>query len=684
MSPPAAGSSARRSAADRLTTTMWSAALAVGLLWPARTFSAFDGVPLDGRVEAIAVGVLVPALWWLDRSILRRPAARALIVALLAIKLAGSVLVQEGLCAKFSTTAPLQGVILTMPIDEPRGVLRSWDVRADWRADEPVCTAILDRPYRSAAEFPAWFVNILDHLRPGHRDVTMSVTGAITVPDAGTLVVRTGQDMRVSGRIDGIAVAAADGNDIRLPLAAASHTIALDATLTGERWRFEPEWNGASAFGGALLSVRAPRPGERAAGRAIAFLTTAVVLALLMIWLGMAIARVGPGGPALAWIAAATPALIAVALTGRFERAIGLLLVASAWIPVATAKRNMRTAFLLAGVPWLAYFAARALPLVGHVTAYSWDDWLAYQLAGSRIYMHGYWLEGGTKTFDYQALYRWTSGALHLVFGDSSVGETYVDAFCLLAGSLIAFALVRPVAGFRAALLACTGTLATFTLGTPWYFVGRGLSEIAAAGLAFAAAFFLLRARLGRVHTAACAGVLAVLTFYARVNHLLFAVSLVALLLPLSISTDARAIAAGVRRVHVTAAAVYMAVFVAGVALFAARTWWYTGVFSLLYGTSLKNNDTSLRLTTIASAEPWWKIAHSLSALVWMNEPPRPDPRSLLVAGGVIAAIAALCQLPRLRELPASIVVVVIGSTLSAFLAHTHGYPGRMSIHLIP
>jgi hypothetical protein len=344
----------------------------------------------------------------------------------------------------------------------------------------------------------------------------------------------------------------------------------------------------------------------------------------------------------------------------------------------------MRTTFVLAGVPWLAYFAARALPLVGHVTAYSWDDWLAYQLAGSRIFMHGYWLEGGTKTFDYQALYRWISGALHLVFGDSSVGETFVDAFCLLAGSLTAFALVRPVAGFRAALLACAGTLATFTLGTPWYFVGRGLSEIAAAGLAFVAACFLLRARLGRVQTAAGAGLLAVLTFYARVNHLLFAVSLIALLLPLSVSTDARAIAAGVRRVHVTAAAVYMAVFAAGVALFAARTWWYTGVFSLLYGTSLKNNDTGLRLTTIASAEPWRKIAHSLSALVWMNEPPRPDPRSLLVAGGVLAAIAALCQLPRVRELPASIVVVVIGSTLSSFLAHTHGYPGRMSIHLIP
>ena len=78
------------------------------------------------------------------------------------------------------------------------------------------------------------------------------------------------------------------------------------------------------------------------------------------------------------------------------------------------------------------------------------------------------------------------------------------------------------------------------------------------------------------------------------------------------------------------------------------------------------------------------KVAHSLSALVWMNEPPRPDPRALLVAGGALVAIAALCQLPRVREVPAAIVIVVVGATLSSFLAHTHGYPGRMSIHLIP
>src|SRR5882672_8004922 len=124
--------------------------------------------------------------------------------------------------------------------------------------------------------------------------------------------------------------------------------------------------------------------------------------------------------------------------------------------------------------------------------------------------MHGFWLEGGSKVFDYQPLYRWMSGLLHFVFGDSSVGEAYWDATCLLLGALVAFALVRPAAGFRWAMAAAATTLATFSLGTIWYFAGRGLSEVAAAGWAFLAALALLRAQESGP-AAVAAGALAVL-----------------------------------------------------------------------------------------------------------------------------------------------------------------------------
>src|SRR5882672_6084482 len=128
--------------------------------------------------------------------------------------------------------------------------------------------------------------------------------------------------------------------------------------------------------------------------------------------------------------------------------------------------------------------------------------------------MSGFWLEGGSRVFDYQPLYRWMSGALHLVFGDSSVGETYWDAICLLLGASVAFVLVDRAAGFRWAVAAAVGTLATFWLGTIWYFIGRGLSEVAAAGWGFVAALLLLRDPRIRPAAAAGAAVLAVLMFY--------------------------------------------------------------------------------------------------------------------------------------------------------------------------
>src|SRR5262245_30698777 len=118
----------------------WSAAVAVSLLWPGRALSALDGLPLNGVAEAIAIGVAFPLLWLLAPQFLDRPLVRAGIVSLLVLKIAGSLLLtQEGLCARFLTAAPFHNRILTIPIDEPRGVLRSWDVRADWRADAPAC-----------------------------------------------------------------------------------------------------------------------------------------------------------------------------------------------------------------------------------------------------------------------------------------------------------------------------------------------------------------------------------------------------------------------------------------------------------------------------------------------------------------------------------------------------------------
>ena len=168
---------------------MWTFLLAAAVLWPGRVLSPLDGAPLNGQAEAVVIGIVLPVLWWLDGDFLARPVARAAIVALLALKLTTSVVLpQHGLCAHFSTTAPLSGEISTISIDEPAGILRSWDVRSGWSAAAPRCTAILDRAYKSRTEFPAAFLNILNAIRPDANDLALDVAGSVTVDRDGTFV----------------------------------------------------------------------------------------------------------------------------------------------------------------------------------------------------------------------------------------------------------------------------------------------------------------------------------------------------------------------------------------------------------------------------------------------------------------------------------------------------------------
>ena len=664
-------------------TAAWSLVAAIALLWPGRVLGMFDGAPLSGAAEAIVIGLVVPALWWFDRRFLATWAARAAIVALLVLKVSGLMLTPQGLCARFTTAAPFTGEIATIGINEPLGILRSWDVRADWRADSPACTAIVDRSYLAAADFPAWWVNLIDFIHPGRPDLALDLSGQFSVDEAGMFSLAAADGMAITGTVGQQSVTAAPGGSLSVPLEAGIHPVALHATLTGDQWSLMPMWNGRDAWSSATFTTAPPVTLDRAAG-VVGALTNLLVIGLVLGWTTFALRSLQAERLLLLWVVASAAAFAWLGTEPRLERFAGVALVAALVVPASLRWRNLRGAFLMIGVPWLAFFAAHSFSNIGRFTAYSGDDWLAYQVAGYRIFMHGYWLEGGSLAFDYQPLYRWITGSLHLIFGDSSVGETYLDAACLLSGGLLAFHLAKVRAGYRAGLAAAVATLATFTVGTIWYFPGRGLSEIVAAGFSFLAAFFLMRARLGRWTSLLAGAAMAVLMFYTRLNHLIFAASLVVLLLPLRVSSLPSAVIAALARARVRLALAYSGLVASGVALFMLRTWWYTGVVSLFYGTSLKNNDTGLRIQTLASADVWTRIAHSLASLIWVNEPPQPDIRAAFVFTGVVAALLAVLQAPVLKEMPVVIVVLIAGTMASGLFVHTHNYPGRMSSTLAP
>jgi hypothetical protein len=620
----------------------------VSVLWPSRFIGPLDGAPLDGTAEAVLVGLVLPSLWWLSRDRFRSTRFRAAIVALLVWKAGtGVVAQQQGLCMQAVASAPLSGTAMTMRIDEPRGYLRSWDVRADLWSDEPRCTAIVSRPLRNDGDLPVWFVNITDQLID-RQSITLRFNGFFTSSTGSTGFAQT------------------------MPLVGAG--IGFAPSLTDQS-----DWD-------SLVTVGAPTAIDRFFAPWAWLIAPVLVLSLIAGLAFDAFIHLRVGGMLMAWVGVSSMGaiLLAASPAGPWQRFAGAIALAALLVPVRTSLRNVRGAFLLVGIPWLVFFATKSLPQIGRFSIYSTDDWLAYQVAGYRIFINGFWLEAGSPTFDYQPLYRWVTGALHLIFGDSSVGEVYADAAWLLMGALLAFQVVRTAAGFRWGIAAAAATLATLTLGTPWYFLGRGLSEITAAGLAFLAMWLLLRARLGARRWMVAATLAAILMFAARLNHLLWIAFLPAMLLPLRASIAWPSLANAVHRVRVSSLVLYASGFAAALLLFMTRTWYYTGDFSLFHGTSLRHNDTGLRPWTLFDGAAWNKVWHSLDAFAWMNEPPRLDPRAIVMVAGCLIGVIALLQVPVARRLPAALVIAAAGSVIGAFFAHAHGYPGRFSIHALP
>src|SRR5262245_55027291 len=228
---------------------VWGLLASIALLWPDHLAGPFDGVPLDRQLEAVAVGLVLPALWWFDSAFLRRRLPRVVIVLLCGWKLFSStMLVQDGWCVRFDPARPY--------VWEQTGAPHAWDLRADWRAPDPRCSAIMTRGYGELGEFPAWFFNLPPPTeswpeppaRPPAAVVGMTVRGFFRAPRAGVLGFDTGPDGVVTVAIDNDRSAA----PVQRGLTAGLHQIDVNARLTGERWRLVPTWRGSDVFASGM------------------------------------------------------------------------------------------------------------------------------------------------------------------------------------------------------------------------------------------------------------------------------------------------------------------------------------------------------------------------------------------------------------------------------------------------
>lgn len=662
----------------------WSLLAILAVLWPSHISGLLDGAPLDRFSEALLLGLIVPALAWFNPSFLKRATARAAIAAILLIKVAAIFAVQQqGWCVTFNPPRPM--------VRESTGKPHAWDPRADWLADDPACSAVMTDSYRDSFEVPAWFFNlpppddavVRSGFHPGEIPIRMAGSGYLTVGSKGTFELLTTAPMEVAMRVDGLPIAAVEPGHHRAELPRGSHLIQFEGTMMGKSWRAVPMWNGVTM--GSMrfpLTTMAPLSArDRIAYPALNWLLLIIVIALAGAWIIDALKRLR--APLfVGWIGVVVAA-IAFAAYYQPEQAAWYSFGLSAVVltlPIPRRLMNARGLCFLVGVPWLAFLVAMHANDVGRWTLYGiGNDNFLFQRFSYRVFMQHFWLEGGQLTFWNQPMYRWTAGVLHMIFGDSSVGQVYSDGIAVLIFMVFAYRIVRPSAGFMWGLLAAMTPLAMFLVGPALEFVGFGLSEISSAGFIYLAAFFAMRNRSPR--DAVIAGVLVTLGFYTRLNNLPMALAVAAFALPLTVSTgDWWRLRAWLPLVRWRVVTGIVAALAIGGVLFAWRTWYYTGVFGLFYGTQRQFLAVWKPEMSFQQALP--AMGSSLMMLLTGQDPPRFAWYASPLLAAAIISIGAIAGLPVLREAPLPVVALFVAGASGALVTRGWGHEGRFSIHL--
>jgi hypothetical protein len=650
--------------------------------WPGRLVGIFDGAPFDTALDAIFLGLLLPILLWLLPAACRDRRIQLLVITLLAWKAVSSTLVQDGLCVGvFPTRAGADGTITA---------LKNWDARTDWRSKVPVCSAIADRPYVEDRQFPLWLIYnfpVAGHEtprggEPRSAEARVVMTGTVLVNGGGVLRVRTSPAVEARLSVDGVS-AGAEG----VALAAGAHDVIIDATVRDFGWILEPQWNEQNLFSAATVTVAPPSTIDRLVrpwANRISFMLVTAWLALLLAHAYAAIRD----WQVLTWIAvsAAAGAIVAADVPQRYWHYASLLLLGTCLVRVPDGLRNMRGAFLLFFPAWLGLnvvhiyydkgFGRMDLLMPG-------NDWWNFQGYAYRIYMQGFWLEGGEPVFWFQPFYRWIAGALHLLFGQSPIGENYWDAVAVMIFALFSFEAVRIRHGFRWGCAAGALAVTTFLSGPGYVFVGRGLSEISSAAFIYIGALLVIRAREhNRVQLLFAAGAFAVLGAWTRLNNLPMAIAIAVFAWPLSQrSSSLWKVRTLVSDAWSPALVIVPLVIAFGMFLFTLRTWYYTGVLGLFHGTQA--TSLAVWMPDMTVAEGVRAMFDSVLMIATTTDPPRYHDGALPVMAGAALSLAALSGAGWLGRLPLPLIAFTLAAFSSALVVRGSAYSGRFSIHVV-
>jgi len=305
------------------------------------------------------------------------------------------------------------------------------------------------------------------------------------------------------------------------------------------------------------------------------------------------------------------------------------------------------------------------------------SDSLTYQVFAREIWVEGdWWHAAGEPVFFYQPGYRYIAGALHAVFGQSSLAQNILELWGILM-TCAAMGAIGRWAGLGAMAIAAARFFYITLLFGPHFIahVGLGMQELTANLFLFGV--MTLIARSGAIPwRMAAAGLLAVAAFWLRFDRLgVLAASIVFCVAP---AGGAARTAWGAFLKELAGkwkpAAIYLGILAAGVVAVALRNLALGGELSLLYR---ENMDLLTCRDLACSLRGYAQIfAGSVTCL---------DRAGVVMIAGAGGAIAAMAIRPSfLAGTPVFLGLPILGLLAPYWVGGPTNFEPKFSMHLLP
>ena len=119
----------------------------------------------------------------------------------------------------------------------------------------------------------------------------------------------------------------------------------------------------------------------------------------------------------------------------------------------------------------------------------------------------------------------------------------------------------------------------------------------------------------------------------------------------------------------------------AAMMLFTLRTYHYTGVFSMLHGTTWGNHVLWRPGQPLSEAAAG--MLSSLMMVLTFNDPPRFAIYALPLLVGAVVVVTAMAGIKPFRDVPLALVAFFLVACSGALAARGVAYAGRFSVHLL-